>query len=41
LNKVERPWFREKIIQEGQQIDQKGIPVHRRVSDLNELSFWT
>lgn len=32
LNKIERPWFKEKIL---------GYPeVHPRVADMNNLSFW-
>lgn len=41
LNKIENPWFKTKIIQEGQTIDEKGFPVHRRIADLNHISFWT
>lgn len=37
LNKIERPWFLEKIIQAR---DEDGMPRHKRVTDMNSLSFF-
>lgn len=41
LSRIERPWFKEKIIQARKE-DVNGdlVPVHPRVADLNGLSFW-
>ena len=42
LRKIERDWFKTKIIQ-ARKIDEGSgseVPVHQRVSDMNSLSFW-
>lgn len=41
LSRIERPWFKEKIIQAKKE-DANGslVPVHPRVADMNSLSFW-
>jgi hypothetical protein len=45
LSKIERPWFLEKIVRAvNPTLPQDGsglcLPQHRRVADLNSLSFW-
>lgn len=37
LSNIERPWFKEKIVQPRKE---NGEPVHQRVVDMNSLSFW-
>lgn len=37
LNKIERDWFRTKIIQAKKE---DGTAAHARVADMNSLSFW-
>jgi len=37
LNRIDRQWFKEKIIQARKE---DGTPLHPRVADLNSLSFW-
>jgi hypothetical protein len=37
LQHVERPWFKEKIIQAKKD---DGAPAHHRIVDMNSLSFW-
>jgi len=41
LNKIERPWFQEKIVAARRE-DGNGqlIPAHQRVHDMGTLSFW-
>lgn len=41
LNKIERPWFKEKIL-DARTEDANGalLPVHRRVHDMGTLCFW-
>ena len=41
LAKIERPWFRENIVQ-GMKPNFEGvmIPHHERVANLNGLNFW-
>lgn len=41
LARIERPWFKEKII-DARREDQNGslIPAHQRVHDMGTLSFW-
>ena len=38
LSRIERPWFLGKIVQAR---NEEGLPQHKRVSDLNSLSFWS
>jgi len=42
LSKIERDWFKEKIIQarhpEG--TPKEGLPVHARIANTNGLNFW-
>jgi hypothetical protein len=38
LNKIERPWFKEHIIQAVDPMN--GLKLHNRVADMNTLSFW-
>jgi hypothetical protein len=45
LSRIERPWFLEKIVRAvNPTLPQDGsglcLPQHRRVADLNSLSFW-
>jgi hypothetical protein len=37
LSRIERPWFKAKIIQA---VDEEGAAQHKRVADMNSLSFW-
>ena len=37
LSHIERPWFMQKIIQAK---NLEGEPQHKRVADMNSLSFW-
>lgn len=37
LNKIERPWFKEKVLDAT---NAEGLRQHPRVADLNSLSFW-
>ena len=36
LNRIERPWFNEKIVQ----AENDGTRVHRVVNNMNSLTFW-
>ena len=38
LNKIERPWFKNQIIDAVNPLN--GLRLHNRVADLNCLSFW-
>jgi hypothetical protein len=38
LDRIERPWFKENIIQAH---NEEGVPQHKRVADMNSLSFWS
>jgi hypothetical protein len=37
LQKIERDWFRDKVIQARNDL---GLPTHPRVADMNDLSFF-
>jgi hypothetical protein len=41
LSKIERPWFRERIVQ-SMKLDPNGSPMpqHMRVANTNGLNFW-
>ena len=38
LGRIQRPWFLEKIVQAR---NGEGEPQHKRVADMNSLSFWS
>jgi hypothetical protein len=41
LNRIERPWFKEKIMDARKDnFEGVSIPAHQRVNDMTSLSFW-